>query len=85
MLKMLIKRELDIVIDTDMPDLDDNINTGDIHERAIYLGIYDSKENYIEVTEEEYQEWLHRDVEENQATEEDLYNALAELGVKEDD
>lgn len=60
-----------------------NIHTGDIYDGAIYLGIYDNKNNYIEVTEEEYQEWLHRD-EENQATEEDLYGALAELGVTND-
>lgn len=35
-----------------------NINTGDIHEGAIYLGIYDSESNYIEVSDEEYQEYL---------------------------
>ena len=29
-----------------------NINTGDIYEGEVYLGIYDSPENYIEVTEE---------------------------------
>ena len=32
--------------------------TGDIYEGNIYLGIYDSADNYVEVTEEEYQEWL---------------------------
>ena len=41
-----------------------NINTGDIYEGEVYLGIYDSPENYIEVTEEEYQEWLNREIEE---------------------
>lgn len=35
-----------------------NINTGDIHEGDIYLGIYDSESNYIEVSDEEYQEYL---------------------------
>lgn len=35
-----------------------NINTNDIYEGTIYLGIYDSEENYIEVSEEEYQEYL---------------------------
>ena len=35
-----------------------NINTGDIYEGTIYLGIYDSESNYIEVSEEEYQEYL---------------------------
>ena len=35
-----------------------NIHTGDIHEGVIYLGIYDSESNYIEVSEEEYQEYL---------------------------
>ena len=61
-----------------------DINTGDIHEGAIYLGIYDSKENYIEVTEEEYQEWLNREVEENQDTEEYLHKSLTELGVSDE-
>lgn len=60
-----------------------DIYSGDIYEGAIYLGIYDSAENYVEVTEEEYQEWLNRDIPtEDEATEEDLYNALAELGVE---
>lgn len=35
-----------------------NINTGDIYEGDIYLGIYDSPYNYVEVSEEEYQEYL---------------------------
>ena len=35
-----------------------DINTGDIYEGEIYLGIYDSASNYIEVSEEEYQEYL---------------------------
>lgn len=35
-----------------------HINTGDIHEGTIYLGIYDSPYNYVEVSEEEYQEYL---------------------------
>lgn len=42
-----------------------NIHTGDIYEGAIYLGIYDSIDNYVEVTEEEFQEWLNREVEED--------------------
>jgi hypothetical protein len=29
-----------------------------IFESAIWLGIYDSKDNYVEVSEEEYQKWL---------------------------
>ena len=40
-----------------------DINTGDIYEGTIYLGIYDSPSNYVEVTEEEYQEWLNRNIE----------------------
>lgn len=40
-----------------------NINTGDIHEGTIYLGIYDNPNNYIEVTEEEYQDWLNEKAE----------------------
>jgi hypothetical protein len=35
-----------------------DIHTGDIYEGVIYLGIYDSADNYIEVSEEEYQEYL---------------------------
>lgn len=35
-----------------------NIKTNDIYEGTIYLGIYDSPDNYVEVTEEEYQEYL---------------------------
>ena len=31
---------------------------GQIFEGAIWLGIYDSKDNYAEVSEEEYQKWL---------------------------
>lgn len=35
-----------------------NINNGDIYEGTIYLGTYDDKANYEEVTEEAYQEYL---------------------------
>ena len=35
-----------------------DIHTGDIYEGSIYLGIYDSELNYVEVSEEEYQEYL---------------------------
>ena len=35
-----------------------NVNTGDCFESCIYLGCYDSKDNYVEVSEEEYQEYL---------------------------
>ena len=31
---------------------------GQIFESTIWLGIYDSKDNYAEVSEEEYQKWL---------------------------
>ncbi len=61
-----------------------DVNNGDIAEGYIFLGIYDSPENYVEVTEEEYQEWLNRDIGERNATEQDLYNALEELGVSND-
>lgn len=44
------------------------INTGDIYEGVIYLGIYDSESNYIEVSEEEYQEYLKTQEEKNGAT-----------------
>ena len=36
---------------------------GQIFEGAIWLGIYDSKDNYVEVTEEEYQEYLTKPIE----------------------
>ena len=32
--------------------------SNDIYEGCIYLGIYDSKDNYVEVSDEEYQEYL---------------------------
>ena len=35
-----------------------DIDSNEIYEGEIYLGIYDSIENYVEVSEEEYQEWL---------------------------
>lgn len=35
-----------------------DINSGEIAEGYIFLGIYDSPNNYIEVTEEEYQQYL---------------------------
>lgn len=35
-----------------------DINSGEIAEGYIFLGIYDKPENYIEVTEEEYQQYL---------------------------
>ena len=37
-----------------------DIHTGDIYEGSIYLGIYDSENNYVEVSEEEYQEYLKK-------------------------
>jgi hypothetical protein len=47
-----------------------NINTGDIYEGVIYLGIYDSAINYVEVSEEEYQAYLKTQevIEDNGAT-----------------
>ena len=33
-----------------------DIRTGDIAEKDVYLGKLDSVDNYVEVTEEEYQE-----------------------------
>lgn len=35
-----------------------DVNTNEIFEGEIYLGIYDNEFNYIEVSEEEYQEYL---------------------------
>ena len=36
---------------------------GQIFEGCIYLGCFDSKDNYVEVSEEEYQEYLTRPIE----------------------
>lgn len=41
-----------------------DINSGEIYEGNIYLGIYDNAENYIEVSDVEYQEWLNKPIEE---------------------
>ena len=41
-----------------------DINSGEIYEGSVYLGIYDNAENYTEVSEEEYQEWLNRPMDE---------------------
>lgn len=46
-----------------------DINSGEIAEGYIFLGIYDSPNNYIEVTESEYQEWLNRPIETPETTE----------------
>ena len=40
-----------------------NINSGDIYETYIYLGKYDSKDNYVDVSEKEYQEYLKKKAE----------------------
>ena len=48
-----------------------NINTGDIYEGTIYLGIYDNASNYVEVSEEEYQAYLKKQqeaIEDNETT-----------------
>lgn len=59
-----------------------NLDKTDMYEGSVYLGIYDSPDNYTEATIEEYSNWLNK--EEMEATKEDLYNALAELGISED-
>ena len=40
-----------------------NINTNMIFEREIYLGKYDTKDNYVEVSESEYQDYLKKESE----------------------
>lgn len=37
-----------------------NIHNGDVYDAYIYLGKYDSEDNYIEVSEEEYQAFINR-------------------------
>ena len=39
-----------------------DIRTGDIAEKDVYLGKFDSADNYVEVTEEEYQECMDEEV-----------------------
>lgn len=58
-----------------------NLDKTEMYEGSVYLGIYDSPDNYTEVTIEEYSDWLNK--KEREATEEDLYNALAEFGISE--
>lgn len=41
-----------------------NKDNGDIYDTYIYLGKYDSQDNYIEVSEEEYQAFINRGIEE---------------------
>jgi hypothetical protein len=40
-----------------------NINTNMIFESVIYLGKYDNKSNYVEVSESEYQDYLKKESE----------------------
>ena len=40
-----------------------NINTNMIFEREIYLGKYDNKSNYVEVSESDYQDYLKKESE----------------------
>ena len=40
-----------------------NINTNAIFESVIYLGIRDTKDNYVEVSESEYQDYLKKESE----------------------
>jgi hypothetical protein len=40
-----------------------NINTNMIFESMIYLGKYDTKDNYVEVSENEYQDYLKKESE----------------------
>ena len=40
-----------------------NINTNMIFESIIYLGKYDTKDNYVEVSKTEYQDYLKRESE----------------------
>jgi hypothetical protein len=40
-----------------------NINTNMIFESVIYLGKYDTKDNYVEVSESEYQDYLKKESE----------------------
>lgn len=66
-----------------------NINSQDIYDGNVYLGIYDSEENYVEVSEEEYQAYLEAKnesvLEDEEATPEDYQAALNEFGVVTDE
>ena len=39
-----------------------DIHTGDIYEGEIYLGKYDSANNYVEISQEEYQKYLEEKI-----------------------
>lgn len=41
-----------------------NKESGDVYDTYIFLGKYDSKDNYVEVSEEEYQAFINRPAEE---------------------
>ncbi len=54
---------------------------GDTFGYTIHLGVYDSADNWWEITEEEYQALIASEDVPRRATEEDFKNALNELGV----
>ena len=57
-----------------------DLKTETMRAKFLYLGIGDSEENYKQILEDTPLPEL--DVENDEATTEDLYNALAKLGVE---
>lgn len=57
-----------------------DLKTETMRAKFLYLGIGDSEENYKQIPEDT--PLPETDVENDEATKEDLYNALAELGVE---
>lgn len=59
---------------------------GDVYGKEIYLGIFDSPDNWHEITDEEYAEILAKQEAElepeNRATDKDYQEALRAMGVQ---
>lgn len=58
------------------------LTNGREYGKVIYLGIYDTPDNWYEITEEEYAEKVREEAEAEMATEEDYRAALREMGVQ---
>ena len=56
-----------------------NIDKSEMYEGYICLGKYDSPENYIEVTNEEYDEWKRLQEEESKRLQEEEIASLTNL------
>lgn len=55
-----------------------NLDKTEMCEGSVYLGIYDSPDNYTEVTIEEYNNWLKENNNKMEATADNAYNEVSE-------